>query len=191
MERTNHYLIEDSHDKVFASLLLLTDGSDSGSFLPKEFTSTGSHTAPAPTSVRTPAASPPSHTPQPPQTSPSRSTTSPSLPPNRPAANAGGGNASSGGTSAGLRVLAISVTKGPHGIGLDLVKSSAGKAAVQRLKEMPPGVVNPASQSRPPFRTGDIIVGVNGQPCGTFAETIKMIRALEGVITLQIERQGE
>jgi S1-C subfamily serine protease len=86
--------------------------------------------------------------------------------------------------------VTTSVTKGEHGIGLDLVKSPNGRACIQKLKEMPPGIVNPASLCSPPINPGDIIVGVNGKASGLFADTIKIIRGLENgrPINLQLER---
>lgn len=188
------YLIEDSHDKVFASLLLLTDGSESHSFLPKEFTSTGSHAAsvpaqtppPAPAPAPAPVRSQPVPSPAPAPVQPVRS----AQPPSSSSASSSSSSSSAVTGGSGVRVLSISVTKGPHGIGLDLVKTANGRASIQRLKEMPEGVPNPAAHCSPPFRSGDVIIGVNGQSCGAFSDTIKMIRAIEGLVTLQIERQG-
>ena len=135
VERTNHHLIEDSHDKVFASLLMITDGQQ--------------------------------------------------LPPSVPSSRS-----ASSGTSSGPKIVTTSVVKGEYGIGLDLVKSSNGRPCIQKLKEMPAGVVNPASLCNPPIQPGDIIVGVNGKPSGLFSDTIKIIRGLENgrPINLQLER---
>lgn len=90
--------------------------------------------------------------------------------------------------NAGPTHIVVSVTKGEHGIGLDLGKSATGMAAVQRLKEMPPGIVNPASLCKPAILPNDIIVEVNGSPAPTFMEAVKLIRASEGTIRLKLER---
>lgn len=82
------------------------------------------------------------------------------------------------------------VMKGEHGIGLDLVKSSSGKAYIQKLKEMPDGVPNPAATCIPPVRPGYTITAVNGVTCTSFADTIKIIRSATGVIKLQLEQES-
>lgn len=85
----------------------------------------------------------------------------------------------------------VEVVKGPHGIGLDLAKSSNGRASVQRFKELPEGIPNPARSCQPPIEPGDVIAGVNDITCSTFADLIKTIRSLpEGTIKLHIERGG-
>jgi hypothetical protein len=172
VERTNHYLIEDSHDKVFASLLMITDGSAAARSLPQEFTSTGSQGA---NYQRPPPLSQPTPLPKPPPATTAAASVAPSVAPTSPP---------------GPKTVTTSVTKGEHGIGLDLVKSSNGRACIQKLKEMPPGVANPASLCSPPILPGDIIVGVNGRASGLFADTIKIIRGLENgrPISLQLER---
>eukprot|EP00602_Paraphysomonas_sp_CaronLab_P011509 CAMPEP_0185040382 /NCGR_PEP_ID=MMETSP1103-20130426/38364_1 /TAXON_ID=36769 /ORGANISM="Paraphysomonas bandaiensis, Strain Caron Lab Isolate" /LENGTH=2494 /DNA_ID=CAMNT_0027579655 /DNA_START=336 /DNA_END=7820 /DNA_ORIENTATION=+ len=198
-EKTDHFLIEDSHDKVF--MALITDGSASGSEgLPAAFTSTGTNFS-----------SNYSDTPL------SQTTTPPVPSEPKPVSNAAKQQRSNSYTShlpaqakqeaipaathrqrsssttkpavSGPQIVTTSVTKGQHGIGLDLTKSADGRAHIQRFKEMPAGVVNPAAQCNPPIKPGDIIVGVNGKSCSTFAEVIKTIRGLEGaVVTLQLER---
>jgi len=80
------------------------------------------------------------------------------------------------------------VEKGELGIGLDLGKAKTGQAQVLRLKEFPPEVVNPASLCNPAIRVGDVIVGVNGEPCSSLAEAVKVIRAAVGVLQLTLER---
>ena len=64
------------------------------------------------------------------------------------------------------------------------------KEFIQKWKEMPAGVVNPASLCNPPIQSGDIMIAINGKQTSTFADTIKIIRGLEnGVsITLELER---
>ena len=80
------------------------------------------------------------------------------------------------------------VEKGELGIGLDLGKAKTGQAQVLRLKEFPPEVVNPASLCNPAIRVGDVIVGVNGEPCTSRPEAVKVIRAAVGVVQLTLER---
>ena len=84
----------------------------------------------------------------------------------------------------------VEVTKGEYGIGLDLVKSSSGKAYIQKLKEMPDGISNPAATCVPPVRPGYTITAVNGAACTSFSDTIKMIRSATGVIRLQLEQES-
>jgi hypothetical protein len=177
VERTNHYLIEDSHDKVFASLLLITDGSAAASSLPKEFTSTGSQGASHLRQQQQPLSTAPKLVPIP-APKPAAAT----APPSAQARSAPNPNS--------LKIVTTSVVKGENGIGLDLVKSANGRPCIQKLKEMPAGVVNPASLCNPPIQPGDIIVGVNGKPSGLFSDTIKIIRGLENgrPIHLQLER---
>lgn len=91
-------------------------------------------------------------------------------------------------TASGPIVFLTTVRKGEHGIGLDLTKTSNGRANIQRFKELPNGAANPALQCIPAIHPGDVITGVNGKPCATFADVIKTIRALDGEITLQLER---
>ena len=80
------------------------------------------------------------------------------------------------------------VVRGEHGIGLDLGKTVAGMSIVQRLKEMPPGVVNPASICYPPIKAGDRIIGVNGKACELFTDVVREIKAAEGTIEISFER---
>lgn len=79
--------------------------------------------------------------------------------------------------------------KGEHGIGLDLTKNSDGAAVVTKLKDLPPGVVNPASQCAIPIMAGDVIVAVNGQPANTFSEAVKLIRSAQGAVVLTFMRK--
>lgn len=82
------------------------------------------------------------------------------------------------------------ITRGDYGLGLDLEKISAsGGASVKRIKEMPPGVINPAQACIPPIKEGDVIVGVNGKRCVIFAEVVKEIRASGSSIELRIDRK--
>lgn len=170
---------------------MITDGSTAAHSLPKEFTSTGSHAASNPRQPPPPAAAPKSQEAAPINSKPPSSSAAARRPsePSRPEPSPVRRPSE---TSAGPRIINTAVMKGEHGIGLDLVKSSNGRACIQKLKEMPPGVVNPASLCTPAILPGDIIVGVNGKPSGLFADTIKMIRALENgrPINLQLERGG-
>ena len=80
--------------------------------------------------------------------------------------------------------------RGEHGLGLDLQKSPEGSTTVKKIKEMPPGVVNPALICYPPIKEGDHIIGVNGKKCASFADVVKEIRSAGGTIELVIERRG-
>jgi C-terminal processing protease CtpA/Prc len=85
--------------------------------------------------------------------------------------------------------VVTAVDKGEQGIGLDLGKTKEGAASVLRLKDFPPDVVNPASLCSPAILPGDVIVAVNGQPCATFADAVKLIRATgSGKVQLTLER---
>lgn len=86
-------------------------------------------------------------------------------------------------------IINTNVVKGELGIGLDLGKAPDGRVAVQKLKEMPEGVINPASVCVPPIQPGDLIIAVNGQPCGSFVDCVKALRALTGTIQLTLERR--
>jgi C-terminal processing protease CtpA/Prc len=91
-------------------------------------------------------------------------------------------------TPTGNRFTTI-VAKGNHGIGLDLVKSQDGGTFVQRVKDMPFGVANPASSAIPPVLAGDFILGVNGklfEAC--FADVVREIRSSVDKVELLIER---
>jgi C-terminal processing protease CtpA/Prc len=80
------------------------------------------------------------------------------------------------------------IQKGEYGIGLDLGKTEDGRVLVQRLKELPPGVINPASRANPPVKAGDFIVSVQGQTGLSFADTVKVIRSSTGGIDMGLER---
>jgi C-terminal processing protease CtpA/Prc len=86
-------------------------------------------------------------------------------------------------------IINTNVVKGELGIGLDLGKAPDGRVAVQKLKEMPEGIVNPASVCNPPIQPGDLIIAVNGQACGSFVDCVKALRALTGNIQLTLERR--
>lgn len=84
--------------------------------------------------------------------------------------------------------IITAVTKGAHGIGLDLTRTKTGEAQIMRLKEMPPNIQNPATLSDPAFQAGDVIVAVNGVNCPTFNEVVAAIRSGEGKINLTLDR---
>jgi hypothetical protein len=82
------------------------------------------------------------------------------------------------------------ITKGDHGLGLDLGKTSDGRVVVQRFKELPSGIINPAQKAVPKIRPGDFITGINGVKCGSFAECVTAIRNCTGIVELELERIG-
>jgi hypothetical protein len=105
--------------------------------------------------------------------------------PGKPAAT----KAPAGVKPASPTIFKTTVVKGDLGIGLDLSKNVDGGVSITRLKEMPPGVVNPASQCNPPIASGDIIIGVNGQMCTSFNDVVKLIRAAPmGPVQLSLQR---
>lgn len=59
---------------------------------------------------------------------------------------------------------------------------------IQRLKDLGPGIVNPAAMCNPPVLSGDAIVGVNGVEVKTFVDIVKAIRGATGRVELWIER---
>lgn len=212
-EKTDLYLIQDSLDSKFAGLLLLTDGNSTNPGLSHFFTSTGAppvystsdNTPSRPKSTVAAPSAPAQPLPQPISSS-SGSTRQPPVASSstmqqpqqeqqstlqrerRSSAQSVAPVSSQAGGSARRRVT-TSVEKGDLGIGLDLGKSPAGEAQVLRLKELPPGVVNPASLSVPAILPMDVIVAVDGQPCATFAEAVKLIRATGlGKVQLTLER---
>lgn len=81
------------------------------------------------------------------------------------------------------------VEKGELGLGLDLGKAKTGHGQVLRFKELPPGVVNPASLCDPPIMIGDVILGVNRTRCDTLSDAVKVIRGASGRIELTFERE--
>ena len=91
--------------------------------------------------------------------------------------------------SDGVSIIVTTILKGPHGIGLDISKGSSGRTVVQRFKELPDGAPNPALMCDPAIRPGDIIIGVNGAPCVTFMETVKMIKGSGERVQLSLERK--
>jgi pyruvate/2-oxoglutarate dehydrogenase complex dihydrolipoamide acyltransferase (E2) component len=184
-ERTDIFLIEDSSDKAFQALLLTDGSSTNAQGLPKEFTSTGSSGGLHKTSnvgsifeERKPPGAPAAAS--------APASAAPPCPP--AAATAKPAAAAAPAAASGPLVFSTTVRKGEHGIGLDLTKTANGRANIQRFKELPNAAVNPALQCNPPIKPNDVIIGVNGKACATFADVIKTIRALDGEITLQLER---
>jgi hypothetical protein len=80
------------------------------------------------------------------------------------------------------------VLKGPHGIGLDISKAADGRTVIQRFKDMPDGVPNPALASVPPIKPGDVIIAVNDTPSPLFMETVKLIKSSGETVKLTLER---
>lgn len=128
---------------------------------------------------------------QQPRVAPTTSSAPPSRPVSMPAA-AAAAPATTGTSTAHAagrgRSFTTAVSKGEHGIGLDLGKTKEGLAQVLKLKEMPLGVANPATTCSVPLAAGDVITAVNNVPCSTFAETVKQIRASEGSVMLTFTR---
>jgi hypothetical protein len=156
---------------------MLTDGS-SATALPRDLSSAGVRTAHHGVSKVTDIGARPT---------PSQETKAPSQ--QAPKASAATPAPTRQGGVSGPQKIKTLICKGPHGIGLDLAKSATGMAQVQRFKEMPTGVQNPAINCVPSIEFGDIITEVNGAPCASFADLVKAIRALpEGNLTLTLER---
>ena len=86
--------------------------------------------------------------------------------------------------------ISTTVHKGEHGIGLDLNKTSNGRAQVKNFKALPNNAPNPAKVCKPEIKQYDVIVGVNGVPCSNFKETISLIRGAGGAINLRLERKN-
>lgn len=76
----------------------------------------------------------------------------------------------------GAVVLSTTITRGKHGIGIDLGKNRAREAVIQKLKTMPDGSANPAEACNPPLTKGDRIVGVDGCMCEIFEEVVTAIK---------------
>jgi C-terminal processing protease CtpA/Prc len=80
------------------------------------------------------------------------------------------------------------IQKSEYGIGLDLGKTKDGRIVVQRLKEFPPSVTNPALLANPQIRPGDYVIGINGKVDLGFSETVNAIRTSAGRVELELER---
>jgi C-terminal processing protease CtpA/Prc len=60
---------------------------------------------------------------------------------------------------------------------------------IQRFKELPYGVNNPAKRATGgKIKPGDFIVGINGVRFRTFAECVSAIRSSVGTIQIELER---
>ena len=94
-------------------------------------------------------------------------------------------------TPSGKQIVKVSIVKSEHGIGLDIAKTADGGTVVQKLKDMPPGVANPALACKPAILPGDVIIEVNGEKADSFATAVKLIRASEGTVTLTLERTSK
>lgn len=64
----------------------------------------------------------------------------------------------------------------------------AGRVMIQRFKELPTGVNNPAKQATVKMRSGDFIIGINGVRFRTFAECVSAMRSCEGAVLIELER---
>lgn len=62
------------------------------------------------------------------------------------------------------------------------------RTLIKRFKELPDGVENPAKKAVPQIRVGDMIVGVNGVECDTFAQIVEAIRSSAHHVTLILYR---
>ena len=80
------------------------------------------------------------------------------------------------------------IIKGEHGIGLDIGRTADSGCVIQRLKDMPPGVVNPASRCVPALVPGDVIIGVNGTKMVGFNDIVKAIRSSGEEVKLLVSR---
>ena len=67
-------------------------------------------------------------------------------------------------------------------------KTTDGRVVIQRFKELPPGVINPAQKAVPKIKPGDVITGINGERSESFAECVQAIRSCVGVVELELER---
>lgn len=179
-ERTDPFLLEDSSDKRFVGLLTNGVSSEVSPLLSSNTTATisrgSSEARPpqirpdvkdseadkelvAPSTVADPAA-----------------VTAPILP-----------DLPSTSSSSGAE-LVVKVVKGEHGVGLDLCKGGDGRALVQRLKPMPPGVNNPSLVCSPAIMVGDVITAVNGTKCDNFSDAVRLIRGSDSSVTFSIRR---
>lgn len=85
----------------------------------------------------------------------------------------------------------VIITKGEHGIGLDIGRAAENGCVIQRLKEMPAGVENPASKCVPALNSGDMIIGVNGTKMVNFNDIVKAIRSGGDDVKLLISRPSK
>ncbi len=183
-EKTDYFLIQDSSEKKFMGLLTNggpinifsstgnnnADLGDKRSSTDSSAKSVSAKTIPVPTPAPIPV-------PVPVKVAPT------SVPPAAPKATPPPVPASKG-------VITTTVVKGEQGIGLDLSKTPDGGVVIQKLKEMPPGITNPASLCNPAILPGDVIIGVNGVDCPVFADAVKALKAPEvgSKITLKLQR---
>lgn len=59
---------------------------------------------------------------------------------------------------------------------------------IQRFKELPVGVPNPAANAMPKIKPGDFIIGINGVRRNTFADCVLAIRSSTGAVEMELER---
>jgi PDZ domain len=67
-------------------------------------------------------------------------------------------------------------------------KTSDGRVVIQRFKELPVGVPNPAASATPRIKPGDFIIGINGVRQSTFADCVLAIRSSTGAVEMELER---
>ena len=193
-EKTDYFLIQDSSEKKFMGLL--TNGgavnifsstgnsnTDSGDKRSSTDSSGSARSVPAKTTIVPTAAPVPVPVPVKGATTSVPPAAPKATPPPIPATQPQSQPASKG-------VITTTVVKGEQGIGLDLSKTPDGGVVIQKLKEMPPGVTNPASLCNPPILPGDVIIGVNGVDCAAFADAVKALKAPQvgSKITLKLQR---
>jgi len=166
LEKTDTYLIEDSHESRFAGLI--TDGSLSSAVAAVRNSTSipavnrplkGSATVPIPAAK---------------------------VPPSTP--NIVPSNIASKPTTTKFTTV---VVKSELGIGLDLAKCpQTGRARIAKFKEFPGNIENPAMKCNPSICIGDIVYMVNSERSQTFADMVQLIRsAVVGEsISLSIER---
>ena len=63
-----------------------------------------------------------------------------------------------------------------------------GRVVIQRFKELPPGIINPAQKALPRIKPGDFIIGINGNRSDTFSDCVNAIRGCSGAVEMEIER---
>lgn len=68
-------------------------------------------------------------------------------------------------------------------------KTSDGRVVIQRFKELPSGINNPAKKALPPIKPGDFIIGINGVRFDTFADCVTAIRGCIGAVEMELERE--
>jgi hypothetical protein len=191
-EKTDVFLIQDSTDRGFAGLL--TDGSVSAG-ISAFFTSTGPPPVYTTNSTTSPLRSQPQQqqavvpVPAPaPIPAPAPALAPAPAPAVAVAAAPVAPPVASATPPAANSPFAVIIIKGEHGIGLDIGRTADSGCVIQRLKDMPPGVVNPASRCVPALVPGDLIIGVNGTKMVGFNDIVKAIRSSGEEVKLLVSR---